>query len=62
MTLIKSISGIRGIINTSINSQLVSKYVEAFSTISPKGPILLARDTRNSGEKFILDSILILNQ
>ena len=53
MTLIKSISGIRGIINTSIDSQLVSKYVKAFSNISPDGTMLLARDTRNSGDIFI---------
>ena len=57
MTLIKSISGIRGIINTSIDSDLVRKYIEAFSNISPKGSILLARDTRNSGEAFISNSI-----
>lgn len=62
MTLIKSISGIRGIINTSIDSQLVSKYVKAFSNISPDGTMLLARDTRNSGDIFIADSINILTQ
>ena len=62
MTLIKSISGIRGIINVSIDSQLVSKYVTAFSNISPNGTILLGRDTRNSGDLFIKDSINILTQ
>ena len=62
MTLIKSISGIRGIIDTSINSKVVTKYVKAFSNISPEGTILLARDTRNSGEKFILDSMDILSE
>ena len=62
MTLIKSISGIRGIINVSIDSQLVSKYVTAFSNISPNGIILLGRDTRNSGDLFIKDSINILTQ
>tara|TARA_Y100001970_G_scaffold257747_1_gene336914 strand:- start:1243 stop:2598 length:1356 start_codon:yes stop_codon:yes gene_type:complete len=60
MTLIKSISGIRGIINVSINSILVAKYVKAFSKISPNSTILLARDTRNSGDKFIEDSIHVL--
>ena len=62
MTLIKSISGIRGIINSSIDSKLVEKYVKAFSNISQDGTILLARDTRNSGEKFISDSINILTE
>ena len=62
MTLIKSISGIRGIINTSINSNIISQYVEAFSKISPKGIILLARDTRSSGKDFISISTSILNK
>ena len=62
MTLIKSISGIRGIIDSSIDSKLVSKYVKAFSNISPKGTILLARDTRNSGDIFISNSINVLTK
>ena len=62
MTLIKSISGIRGITNTSIDSDIVRKYIEAFSNISPKGSILLARDTRNSGEAFISNSIKRLSK
>ena len=60
MTLIKSISGIRGIINTSIDSDLVAKYVKAFCNISANSTILLARDTRNSGDKFIKESIYTL--
>ena len=60
MTLIKSISGIRGIINTSLNSNIIAKYVQAFSNISPEGTIILARDTRASGEKFILESLSTL--
>jgi len=53
MTLIKSISGIRGIINTSLSSNLIAKYISAFSNISPAGKLLLARDTRNSGAEYI---------
>ena len=62
MTLIKSISGIRGIIDTSIDSKIVSQYVKAFSNISPDGAILLARDPRNSGDVFISNSIDILTK
>jgi len=62
MTLIKSISGIRGIVDISLNSDLIIKYVQAFSQISPNGRILLARDTRNSGEKYISMAANILNQ
>ena len=53
MTLIKSISGIRGIINTSLDFNLIAKYISAFSNISPAGKLLLARDTRNSGAEYI---------
>ena len=53
MTLIKSISGIRGIINTSLDFNLIAKYISAFSNISPTGKLLLARDTRNSGAEYI---------
>jgi len=53
MTLIKSISGIRGIVNTSLNSDLIVKYVSAFAKISPPGKLLLARDTRASGAEYI---------
>ena len=54
MTLIKSISGIRGLIDKSLNPSLIARYVQAFSLISPNhGKILLARDTRNSGKEYI---------
>ena len=62
MTLIKSISGIRGIIGTSLNLDIIKKYVSAFSKISPKGTIVLAQDSRNSGKEFINHSSAILNQ
>ena len=60
MTLIKSISGIRGIINTSLNSNLIAKYISAFSNISPAGKLLLARDTRNSGAEYIISTKALL--
>ena len=62
MTLIKSISGIRGIIDKSLDSTMVAKYVQAFSNISPHGKILLARDTRNSGKDYIQTAIIALEQ
>ena len=62
MTLIKSISGIRGLIDDSLDSKLIAKYVSAFSKISPPGKLLLARDTRNSGQKYINFSIDLLKK
>ena len=61
MTLIKSISGIRGIINTSLNSNIIKKYVHAFSNTSVDGKILLGRDTRNSGDEYINIAKYLLN-
>jgi len=62
MTLIKSISGIRGLIDSSLNIDLIVRYVQAFSNLSSSGKILLARDTRNSGSKYIKHSINLLNR
>tara|TARA_Y100001968_G_scaffold46187_2_gene36339 strand:- start:1833 stop:3182 length:1350 start_codon:yes stop_codon:yes gene_type:complete len=62
MTLIKSISGIRGIVDSSLDYNLIAKYTQAFSKICPEGPILLARDTRNSGQKYISLATNILKQ
>ena len=62
MTLIKSISGIRGLIDSSLDIDLIVRYVHAFSKVSPLGKILLARDTRNSGSKYINYSIDLLNR
>ena len=61
MTLIKSISGIRGIVNTSLNSNIIKKYVHAFSNTSVDGKILLGRDTRNSGDEYINIAKYLLN-
>ena len=63
MTLIKSISGIRGLIDKSLNPSMIARYVQAFSLISPNnGKILLARDTRNSGKEYIQIAINALKR
>ena len=63
MTLIKSISGIRGLIDESLNPSMIARYAQAFSLISPNdGIILLARDTRNSGKEYIQIAISALER
>ena len=63
MTLIKSISGIRGLIDKSLNPSMIARYAQAFSLISPNhGKILLARDTRNSGKEYIQIAINALKR
>ena len=51
MKLIKSVSGIRGIYNKTLTLKDISKYANAFSNIQKSHdlPILIARDSRESG-------------
>ena len=56
MELIRSISGIRGIIGNNFNDKIAADYAKAFSSIQKEGPILIGRDTRNQGLE-ILNSI-----
>ncbi len=49
MSLKASISGIRGIIGSSLTPQVIVNYISAFSSILNKGDILLGRDSRVSG-------------
>tara|TARA_B100000029_G_scaffold506200_1_gene588531 strand:- start:496 stop:1854 length:1359 start_codon:yes stop_codon:yes gene_type:complete len=53
MKLIKSVSGIRGIYNKSLTLEKITKYAYAFSIIQQQKqfPILIARDSRISGEE-----------
>jgi|TARA_B110000263_G_scaffold229572_1_gene223439 phosphomannomutase len=51
MELIKSISGIRGIVNQTLNMTIVNTYSNIFTSMQPPGDILLARDSRPHGKK-----------
>jgi phosphomannomutase len=44
-----SVSGLRGIIGTSLTPVVASRYAAAFATLAPQGPILITRDSRPSG-------------
>ena len=60
MDLIKSVSGIRGIYNKSLKLDEIAQYGYAFSLIqnNPSLPILIARDSRQSGHEiqtFLID-------
>ena len=51
--LIISISGIRGIVDQSLNPQVVRRFAAAFATwLRPGARVVLARDTRPSGAAF----------
>ena len=51
MELIKSISGIRGIVNQTLNKTTVNIYSNIFTSLQPAGDILLARDSRPHGKE-----------
>jgi phosphomannomutase len=50
--LLKSISGIRGIVGKTLTPEEVLKYSSAFGNYCKGGKIVLGRDTRKSGEVF----------
>jgi phosphomannomutase len=45
-----SISGVRGIVGDTLTPQLLTAFAGAFGTYLGRGPILVGRDTRQSGE------------
>ncbi len=45
-----SISGVRGIVGDTLTPQLLASFAGAFGTYVGRGPILIGRDTRRSGE------------
>lgn len=50
MKLIRSISGIRGIIGKNLSPAIAAQYAKSFSLIQPElKPFIIARDTRNQG-------------
>lgn len=49
MTLIRGISGIRGIVGNGLDNQVITDHMKAFAHIQPNGIILVARDSRSHG-------------
>ena len=47
--LIISVSGLRGIIGETLTPEVATRFVAAFATKLPAGPIVIGRDGRNSG-------------
>ena len=65
MELIKSISGIRGIVNQTLNKTTVNTYSNIFTSIQPVGDILLARDSRPHGKELynsIADTLISMGR
>ncbi len=61
--LMKSVSGIRGVVGDTLTPDLIVKVGSAFSKYTGKGTIVIGRDTRPTGSVIlnILESVLILS-
>jgi len=51
--LIRSISGIRGLVNSHLTKQFCYNFANAMHEIIPDGVIMIGRDTRPSGEELL---------
>ena len=49
--LIRSISGVRGLVDSSLNHKVITRYARALNLVLPKGAIIIGRDSRPSGEE-----------
>jgi phosphomannomutase len=61
--LMKSVSGIRGIVGETLTPDLIVKVASAFAKYTKKGRIVVGRDTRPTGEaiKQVLEHVLTLS-
>lgn len=51
--LLFSVAGARGIVGKTIDADVVTRLTAAYCSILPRGPIVVGRDTRPSGESFL---------
>lgn len=51
--LIRSISGLRGIVGTTFNNEIVESHINAFLSLQKTGTILVARDGRPHGKDYL---------
>lgn len=65
MSLVRSISGIRGIVGESLFPETITKYVAAFSDLLPEGEIVVGIDGRQSGtwiQQIVVGTLLAMNR
>jgi len=65
MSLIRSISGIRGIIGKSLTPNVITEYVAGFSEIVPEGKVVIGRDGRPTGcwiENIVVGTLLAMGR
>lgn len=61
--LMKSVSGIRGIVGDTITPELISQVAVAFAGYAKKGTIIVGRDGRCTGDSIakLLESVLVMS-
>ncbi len=47
------VSGLRGLIGQSLTPEVAMRYAAALATVLPPGPVVLARDSRSSGQMLL---------
>lgn len=52
MTLMVSVSGVRGLVGQTLTPTLVAEFAQAYGTLLKRGRVVLARDSRPSGEMY----------
>ena len=57
----KSTSGVRGVIGNGLDPQLAVRYAMAFGTLMKKGPVVLGRDSRPTGDMIQASVVAGLN-
>ena len=58
--LMKSVSGIRGIVGDSLTTELVLSFAKRFGVFSGRGKVVVGRDSRTTG-KMLLYEIALVN-
>ena len=51
--LLFSVAGARGIVGKTIDADVVTRLTLAYCATLPRGPVVVGRDTRPSGEAFM---------
>ncbi|UCH09544.1 MAG: phosphoglucosamine mutase [Fidelibacterota bacterium] len=60
--MIRSISGVRGVVGQDVDAATVFRYTQAFAELQTPGPVLLARDSRPHGERLMNAAAQALRQ
>jgi len=62
MGLIRSVSGVRGVVGQDLDARVVYRYAWAFAALQPPGPVLLARDSRPHGRDLMAAAAQAMQQ